>query len=119
MREAHLRLYELEQMLGRPDAAIPHLRLALQSSRIVTLPAKRQPAQLTVLAISRVALWEANTPLELIVDDETTTLHRYFIDDADTQLDAGPLPAYDVLFNTIGESERARPALALARTLAE
>jgi len=118
-RDAHLRLYELEQMLGQPGAAIPHLRLALQSSRIVTLPAKRQPPQLTVLAISRVALWEANTPLELIVDDETATLHRYYIDDLDTQLGAEPLPAYDVLFNTIAESEAARPALALARTLAE
>jgi hypothetical protein len=117
-RDAHLRLYEVEQMLGRPDDAIAHLRMALRGSRIVTLPAKRQPAEVTVLALSRVAPWEANTPLELIVDDETTTLHRYYIDDADTHVAADALPAYDVLVNTIAESEVARPALALARDFA-
>jgi hypothetical protein len=118
-RDAHLRLYEVEQMLGQPQAAIAHLRMALRTSRVVTLPAKREPAQLTVLAITRVAPWEANTPLELIVDDETTTLHRYYIDDDDAQLPAGERPAYDVLMNTIAESELARPALALAQTFAE
>jgi hypothetical protein len=118
-RAAHLRLYEVEQMLGQPQAAIAHLRMALRSSRVVTLPAKRQPAKLTVLAITRVAPWEANTPLELIVDDETTTLHRYYIDDDDAQLLSEERPAYDVLMNTIAESERARPALARAQAFAQ
>ena len=118
-RDAHLRLYEVEQMLGQPKAAIAHLRMALRTSRIVTLPATRQPPELTVLALSRVAPWEANTPLELIVDAERTTLHRYYIDDDDTQLADDALPAYDVLFNTIAESERARSALALAQRFGE
>ena len=118
-REAHLRLYEVEQMLGQPAAGIAHLRLALRTSRIVTLPALEAPAKLTVLALSRVAQWEANAPLELIVDTRHTTLHRYYIDDGDTQLPPGDLPPYDVLFNTIGESERAASALTLAGTFAE
>ncbi len=118
-RDAHLRLYEVEQMLGQPAAAIAHLRLALQSSRVVTLPALAAPAELTVLAISRIAQWEANTPLELIIDTQHTTLHRYYIDDGDTQLPPGDVPAYDVLFNTIGESERAASALKLAGLFAE
>jgi hypothetical protein len=118
-RDAHLRLYEVEQMLGRPEAAIAHLRMALRASRVVTLPARRQPAQITVLALSRVAPWEANTPLELIVDDECTTLHRYYLDDEDAQLPPDPPPPYDVLFNTIAESERARHALDLAAQFAE
>jgi hypothetical protein len=67
-RDAHLRLYEVEQMLGQPEAAIGHLRLALRESRIVTLPAKARTT-LAVLALTRVAPWEANTPLELIIDD--------------------------------------------------
>ena len=118
-RDAHVRLYEVEQMLGRPETAIEHLRLALQSARVITLPALHQPAQRTVLAITRVAPWEANTPLELILDVEHTTLHRYYIDDTDTALvGAEALPAYDVLFNTIAESDKARPALALAGELA-
>ena len=118
-RDAHLRLYEVEQMLGQPAAGIAHLRMALQTSRIVTLPALEAPAKRTVLALSRVAQWEANTPLELIVDPRHTTLHRYYIDDADTQLPPGDVPAYDVLFNTIGESERAASALKLAALFAE
>ena len=118
-RDAHLRLYEVEQMLGQPNAAVEHLRLGLQASRIVTLPAQRSPATLTVLALSRIARWEANAPLELVLDADGTTLHRYYIDDGDTQLPGDDVPPYDVLFNTIGESERARPALALAQTFAE
>ncbi len=118
-REAHLRLYEVEQMLGQPAAGIAHLRLALQSSRVVTLPVLEAPAKLTVLALSRVAQWEANAPLELILDMRHTTLHRYYIDDGDTQLPPGDLPPYDVLFNTIGESERAGSTLKLASLFAE
>jgi hypothetical protein len=118
-RDAHLRLYEVEQMLGQPGAAIAHLRQALRTSRVVTLPAQQQPATLSVLALSRVAQWEANAPLELIVDPIHTTLHRLYIDDDDTELPSGELPPYDVLFNAIGESERARPALALAQRFAE
>jgi hypothetical protein len=117
-RDAHLRLYEVEQMLGQPEKAIEQLRLALQTSRIVTFPAKRQPAELTVLALSRVAQWEANTPLELIVDEDTTTLHRFYLDD-DAEPGDGEIPPYDVLMNTIAESERARPVLAQAQAYAE
>ena len=117
-RDAHLRLYEAEQMLGRPDEALAHLRQALRTSRIVTFPAKRQPAELTVLALSRVAQWEANTPLELIVDEDATTLHRFYFDDEGEAGD-GDVPPYDVLMNTIAESERARPALERARAFAE
>ena len=117
-RDAHLRLYEVEQMLGRPDAALAHLRLALQTSRIVTLPAKRLPAEVTVLALTRVATWEANTPLELILDEDTTTLHRFYFDD-DPEPGDGDLPPYDVLMNTIAESERAQPVLARARAFAD
>jgi hypothetical protein len=117
-RDAHLRLYEVEQMLGQPEAAIGHLRLALRESRIVTLPAKAH-ATLTVLALTRVAPWDANTPLELVIDDQHVTLHRYYIDDADAGLSDEVLPAYDVLFNSIAESDKAANALRLARAFAE
>jgi glutathione synthase/RimK-type ligase-like ATP-grasp enzyme len=118
-RDAHLRLYEVEQMLGQPQAAIAHLRMALRTSRIVTLTAKREPAELTLLALTRVAQWEANTPLELIVDTDRVTLHRYYIDDTDTALADEALPPYGVLFNSIAESDSAANALRLARTFAE
>jgi glutathione synthase/RimK-type ligase-like ATP-grasp enzyme len=118
-RDAHLRLYEVEQMLGSPQAAIGHLRMALRASRIVTLPAAQLPAQLSVLALTRVAPWEANTPLELIVDADRVTLHRYYIDDTDTALGDEALPPYDVLFNSIAESDAAANALRLARAFAD
>ena len=118
-RDVHLRLYEVEQMLGQPDVAIGHLRMALRDSRIITVPAKEQPAQCAVLALTRVARWEANTPLELIVDERTTTLHRYYIDDNDAALSDETLPSYDVLFNTIAESESAANALRLATRFAQ
>ena len=118
-RDAHMRLYEVEQMLGQPETAIEHLRLALRSSRIITLPAKHLPATLSVLALTRVAQWEANTPLELVIDDRHVTLHRYYIDDGDSALSDEALPPYDVLFSTIAESDRAANALSLARAFAE
>jgi glutathione synthase/RimK-type ligase-like ATP-grasp enzyme len=118
-RDAHLRLYEVEQMLGSPQAAIGHLRMALRTSRIVTSPAAHLPAQLSVLALTRVAPWEANTPLELIIDADRVTLHRYYIDDTDTALGDEPLPPYDALFNSIAESDAAAGALRLARAFAD
>ncbi len=118
-RDAHLRLYEIEQMLGRPDVAVEHLRAATRSSRIVSVPAGRLPAERTVLAISRIARWEANTPLELIVDSERTTLDRYYLDDRDDALPAEALPPYDVLFNAIAESEAAHATLDLAQRIVE
>ena len=55
------------------------------------------------------------TPLELIIDDQHVTLHRYYIDDTDAELVMpADLPPFDVLFNTIAESDQARHALQLA-----
>lgn len=106
--------YELEQMLGQPQAAIGHLGLALRDSRVVTLPAWQLPAALTVLAPTRVAPWEANTPLELVIDDQHVTLHRRYLDDGDAALAADALPPYDVTLNSIAESDNAANALRLA-----
>ena len=120
-RDAHLRLYEIEQMLGRPDAAVAHLRRALATSRIVTLPATAGPAAVTVLALYRVAPWEANLPFELVVDERRTTVHRLYLDDEDSErvLDAIVLPPHDVVLNAIAESDRAQPVLRLAERFAQ
>ncbi len=116
-RDAHLRLYEIEQMLGNRDAAVAHLRRGLASSRIVTFPAAVEPPAVRVLALYRVAPWEANLPFELIVDERATTVHRLYIDEGDDErtLAQVPLPPHDVLLNAIAESDRARAALRLAQ----
>jgi len=119
-RDAHLRLYEIEQILGHPDAAVAHLRRALATSRVVTTPATVDPPAVTVLALYRVAPWEANLPFELVVDERRTTVHRLYIeDDDDERVFAGiALPPYDVVLNAIAESDRAGNALKLAQHFA-
>ena len=114
-REAHLRLYEIEQMLGHTDAAVGHLRRALVSSRVVSYPAK-DAAAVRVLALYRVAPWEANTPFELVVDEGRTAVHRLYIDEGDDDVTLAQiaLPEFDVVFNAIAESDRARKVLELA-----
>ena len=68
-----------------PTAAIAHLRVALRARASSRCRRSSSRAALTVLALSRVAPWEANAPLELILDTEHTTLHRLYLDDDDTQ----------------------------------
>jgi hypothetical protein len=114
-REARLRLYELEQILGNNAQALAYLDELLAEVRIITMPARIHPPALTVLALYRSSLWEGNLPLELIVDLDRTTLHRLYVgrnldDDRRTQME---LP-FDVLFNAIAESDAARPALQAA-----
>jgi hypothetical protein len=117
-RDAHLRLYEIEQMLGTPAAALGHLRAALRSSPVVASPANRDAAGLRVLALTRIAPWEANVPLELVIDESCVALTRLYLDGSEP-LDRtlAAVPAHDVLFNAIAESDDAQPALALAGAL--
>jgi hypothetical protein len=117
-RDAHLRLYEIEQMLGTPAAALGHLRAALRSSPVVAAAA--QPgAGLRVLALSRIGTWEANVPLELVIDETRIALTRLYVDGGEPlERLIAAAPPHDVLFNTIAESDDARPALALADELA-
>jgi hypothetical protein len=118
-RDAHLRLYELEQMLGTPAAAVAHLRAAVRESPVV--PATRSAAAngLRVLALTRIAPWEANVPLELVIDEERIALTRFYLEGSESASDVlAQLPRYDRLFNAIAESDDAQPALALAGAVA-
>jgi hypothetical protein len=118
-RDAHLRLYEIEQMLGTPVAALAHLRAALRHSPAIASTAARPGADLRVLALTRVAPWEANVPLELVIDESRVALTRLYLNgDEPLETLLAHVPPHDVLFNTIAESDAARPALALAGRLA-
>jgi len=120
-RELHLRLYELAQVLGRNPEALAHLDAVLAGGRVVSIPAREQPAQLRVLALYRAALWEGNLPLELILDDRHTTLHRLYVDPdrPERSESVGRELAYDVLFNAIAESDAAQPTLAAAQAFVD
>jgi hypothetical protein len=118
-RDAHLRLYEIEQMLGTPAAAVAHLRAALRTSPLVA-PAAGADGRIRVLALTRIARWEANVPLELVVDESRFALTRLYLDGTE-HLDAllAQVPPHDIVFNTIAESDEAAPALDLAARLVD
>jgi hypothetical protein len=116
-RDAHLRLYEIEQMLGTPSAAVAHLRAALRSSPVVGTPA---PDRLRLLALTRIGPWEANVPLELVIDESKVTLTRLYLDGSeDREAILSHVPPYDVLMNSIAESDDAIPALTLAASVTQ
>ena len=98
------------------EPAIAHLRMALQTSRIVTLPAQTQPPRTDGAgALARRAVGSqhaARTDRRHRAHDAAPLLHRRWRHAARRTT---TLPPYDVLFNTIAESERARPALTLAQ----
>ncbi len=68
-------------------------------------------AQPSVLVLSAPAPWPQNTPLEFVIDPQSAALHRLYLT-GDPLPEA--LPDYDVIFNAIGEAERAHDAIALA-----
>jgi glutathione synthase/RimK-type ligase-like ATP-grasp enzyme len=118
-RDAHLRLYEIEQILGAPAAAVAHLRAALRDSAVVA-PVDASAGAVRVLALTRIARWEANVPLELVVDESRIALTRLYLDGSERLDDVlASLPAHDVLVNAIAESDDAQPALALAARVVE
>jgi hypothetical protein len=119
-RDAHLRLYEVEQMLGRPTAAVAHLARAVRDDRVIVSEARETPARVRVLALYRIAPWEANLPLELVIDERHATLQRFYLaDEDDERILSVPLPPHDVLINAIAWSKRALPTLRLAEQVAE
>lgn len=114
-RDVHLRLYELEQILGDRAAALAHLNAALETDRIISTLARRMPAKLTVLALYRPGMFEANTPYDFILDPETTTIHHVYLrDDENDVPDGTAWPTFDLMVNAIAESDAARPALRAA-----
>lgn len=114
-RDVHLRLYELEQILGDPAAALTHLNAGLANDRVLTTRARQLPPKLTVLALFRPGMFEANTPYDFVLDPKTTTIHHVYLqDDANAVPSLAALPPFDLLMNAIAESDAAKPALAAA-----
>jgi hypothetical protein len=87
---------------GQRDQALAMQRFALQARQLYDMPARRQPAALSLLAIAAGGDFMANTPLEFLLADSAIGLHILF---------AGPdiplpttLPAHDVVMVIAGES---------------
>ena len=113
--DAHLAIYEVAQLLRRPELALEHQRRAIALAPIHTARA-RVAEELALLVPCVPGPFTANTPVEPLVDQDRVTIHRWYVDPA-----APPpaLPAHDLVWVAIGESAAARPALAaLPRLLA-
>jgi glutathione synthase/RimK-type ligase-like ATP-grasp enzyme len=112
--QVELALGELAVMAGADEAAAAHFDAAFARRRIFS-PAKPRVRHPSVLVLSRPGPWHQNVPLDFVVDDEQATLHRWYLVDGRLDDDMTALPAYDVVFNAIGEADGAHPSLALAR----
>jgi hypothetical protein len=106
--DAHLAIYEVAQILRRPELALAHQRTAIALAPVhSTLATEREDYAL--LVPSAPGLYEANTPVDLLFDARHVTLHRWYVDPVRP---APVLPRHDAVFVAIGESDKARPHLA-------
>lgn len=110
-------LWEVCQVLGDRDAAVSHLRAAVQQEPVTTRPATA-PAR-RVLAINAVGDFQANLPLGPLLSAERTALSTLWLDpDAPTPPPPDRLPPFDAVFIAIAEDARHAAVLAMADTLA-
>jgi tetratricopeptide (TPR) repeat protein len=108
---AHWGLFEVNQLLGDNDAALEHQTLALAERSIVSIEAITQPARTTVLELCIAGTFQANIPLDFILDREHTTVHKVYLGEHPIP----KLPPYDLVFNTIADAPNAGPALRAAQ----
>ena len=112
--DAHGAMYELEQIDGNVPKALEHQRRVLQQKTIFSHHAPQQ--QRTLLALMAPGDWQANVPVDFLIDPRTTTLHKLYI--LSPEQSAGiAIPSADAVFVAIGESDEAVEALALAQAL--
>lgn len=108
--DAALALSELLYDVGE-NAASEHYRAqALGLKRLYSAGPHSRSARHSVLVLNAPGPWAQNTPLEFMVDPQTAALHRLYL----TGEPQPSLPEYGVIFNAIGEAERAHDAVALA-----
>lgn len=109
---AHLALYDLHQIAGRPQRALEHQARALARQTLFSVPAPREARSLLILLAP--GDWQANVPVDFLIDRETTTLHKLYLVN-ERQARETPLPQADALMVGIAESDDARATLPLAQ----
>jgi hypothetical protein len=109
---AHWGLFEVNQLLGDNDAALKHQALALAERSLVSIEAQRRPASTTLLELCIAGTFQANIPLDFIMNRETVTVHKLYVGDHPIP----ELPPYDIVFNTIADAPNADAALRAAET---
>ena len=113
--DAHLGIYEVAQILRKPELALEHQRAAIALAQVHSTPASAGE-EYALLVLCAPGLYEANTPVDLLFDPQHVTLHRWYVDPAGS---VPPLPSFDAVFVAIGESDAAAEHLAAARPFTE
>lgn len=111
---SHLSLYELLQVSGDRILSLAHQRLALEEQRLFSSIAPRERRR--ILLLFAPGDWQANIPLDFVLDRETTTVHKYYVLDPN-HVRADKLPEHDVVWNAIAESPDAEPYLFLVESM--
>ncbi len=109
--DAHWGLFEVLQLLGDNESAVRHQRAALAEGSLRSIPARVQPARTTLLELCIAGSFQANIPLDFILDVEHTTVHKLYLGEHPIP----ELPPYDIVFNTIADAPDAGPALQAAQ----
>ncbi len=108
---SHLALSELYQITGDRERALAHQRRVLDQQRLFSSIAPNERRRVLILCAP--GDWQANIPVDFLLDRTTTTVHKLYLLDTD-RLMRETIPEHDVIWNTIAESPEARPHLALA-----
>lgn len=111
---AHLAMYEIEQIDGNIPKALWHQRRVLARKSLFSQYAPQEQRRLLVLAAP--GDWQANVPVEFLIDPQTTTLHKLYLI-SPQQAGAALIPPADVVFTGIAESDETVEALTLAGDL--
>ena len=113
---AHLSMYELEQIDGNIPKALAHQRRVLDRRQLFSQYAPQERRRLLVLLVP--GDWQANVPVDFLVDARTTTLHKLYLLSREQALSAA-LPPADAVFTAVGESDESLAALEWAREIVE
>ncbi len=111
--DAHLGIYEVAQILRRPELALAHQAAAIALAPVQSTPASERE-DYALLVPCAPGPYTANTPVDLLFDARFVTLHRWYVDPA---ADPPPLPRHDAVFVAIGESDEAASRLAALERL--
>jgi hypothetical protein len=106
--DAHLGIYEVAQILRRPELALFHQAAAIALSPVHSTPATERE-DYALLVPCTPGPYTANMPADLLFDARFVTLHRWYVDPGG---EVPALPDHDAVFVAIGESDDAAPRLA-------
>jgi Flp pilus assembly protein TadD len=111
----HLAVAEIAHVLGDATTAERHRAFALGLQRLYCEPERTTDARLHLLVLHAPAPWTEHVSLDLVADRTRLVLHRLYLNGEEGPIP--PLPVHDAVFNAIGVTEGARPAIGAAQRL--